>query len=80
MASQLLYILHTGIIQLAKSPVEDISIAPNIVKFTCPPRIIAKLSSEAKNEAPGKIVTLSFPAFINSGSSWKRNIKIKSFF
>lgn len=32
------------------------------------PRIIAKLSCELKNEAPGITVTVSFPAFIRSGS------------
>ena len=35
----------------------------------CPPRIIAKESAEEKNEAPGRIVTVSLPALIRSGST-----------
>ena len=35
----------------------------------CPPRIIAKESADEKNAAPGRIVTVSFPALIRSGST-----------
>ena len=34
-----------------------------------PPRIIPKESADEKYEAPGRIVTVSFPALMRSGST-----------
>ena len=59
----------TGIIQLARSPYCPTCIAPNMVKWTCPPRIMAKLSSEEKQLLPSTTVTVSLPALIRSASS-----------
>ena len=58
-----------GIIQLARSPHFDTCKPPNNVKSICPPRIMAKDSSEPKIAAPGKKVIDSLPALILSGSS-----------
>lgn len=63
----------TGIIQLAKSPYWDTSIAPSTVISTWPPRIMPKLSSELKYEAPGTTVTVSLPALMSSGSTYMYN-------
>ena len=34
-----------------------------------PPRIIPKLAAESKNEAPGRVVTVSLPALMSFASS-----------
>ncbi|OPZ49803.1 MAG: hypothetical protein BWY91_02980 [bacterium ADurb.BinA028] len=58
-----------GIIQLAMSPAADTCMAPRIAALTLPPRIIPKLVAESKNDAPRRIVTVSLPALMRSGSS-----------
>mmetsp|Transcript_9107 Transcript_9107/g.10562 ORF Transcript_9107/g.10562 Transcript_9107/m.10562 type:complete len:221 (+) Transcript_9107:207-869(+) len=58
-----------GMIQLAKSPLALTCNPPNIVKSTCPPRIMEKLCELLKVLAPLMGVTVSFPALIRSGSA-----------
>ena len=58
-----------GIIQLARSPCAETSMAPRTAKSTCPPRIIPKEVAESKNDAPFTTVTVSLPALMRSGSS-----------
>ncbi len=58
-----------GIIQLARSPNCETSIAPRMAKSMWPPRIMAKESALEKEEAPGRNVTVSLPALIRSGST-----------
>ena len=58
-----------GIIQLAKSPRSETSIAPKIARLICPPRIMAKDSELEKNEAPERAVTVCLPALIKSAST-----------
>ncbi len=62
--------IFPGIIQLARSPRADTCIAPRIAASTCPPRIIPNDSAESKKLAPGRVVTVSLPALIRSGSTW----------
>jgi len=45
------------------------SIAPRMVMSMWPPRTIAKLSAEEKKADPGRVVMVSLPALIRSGSS-----------
>jgi len=59
---------HPGIFQLAMSPLSLTSIAPKTVKSIFPALIIPKLSALSKKAPPGKMVTVSFPALIRSGS------------
>ena len=61
--------IFPGIFQFAMSPFSETSIAPRIVKWTCPPLIIAKDSAELNNAEPGTIVIVCFPALIKSGST-----------
>ncbi|KAL7356338.1 hypothetical protein ACKS0A_06343 [Histoplasma ohiense] len=61
-----------GSIQLAKSPFALTCMAPRIVKLTRPERIMPNDSSLPKHDAPGRSVTVSFPALIKSGSSMPR--------
>ena len=58
-----------GIIQLARSPAADTSMAPRTATSTCPPRIMAKEVAESKYDAPGSTVTVSLPALMRSGST-----------
>ncbi len=58
-----------GIIQLAMSPFSLTCIAPRIAASTLPPRIIPKLVAESKKLAPRRVVTVSLPALMRSGST-----------
>src|SRR5690606_9008500 len=58
-----------GIIQLARSPVADTCMAPRIAASILPARLIPKLVAESKNAVPGRVVTVSLPALIRSGST-----------
>lgn len=58
-----------GIPQLAMSPDWLTWNAPRMAVSMCPPRIIAKLEDELKNEPPGRTVTVCFPALMVSGSN-----------
>lgn len=55
------FIIFPGIIQFAKSPALDTSIAPRMVISICPPLTMANDSSLPKKEAPGRTVTVSLP-------------------
>ena len=57
-----------GIIQFARSPSIDTSIAPSTAMSIWPPRIIAKLSALEKKLEVGSAVTVSLPALMRSGS------------
>ncbi len=58
-----------GIIQLARSPFSDTSIAPRMHMSMWPPRIMANDSAESKKAEPGISVTVCLPALMRSGSS-----------
>src|SRR5262245_56689254 len=49
-------------------PSSSTCMAPRMERSMWPPRIIAKESAEEKYEAPGRIVTVSLPALMRSGS------------
>lgn len=49
-----------------RSPAALTCIAPRMETSTCPPRIMPKLSTLSKTEAPGTSVTVSFPALMRS--------------
>ena len=61
--------IEPGTIQLARSPAMETCMPPRTAVSMWPPRIIAKLSEESKNEAPGSTVTVCLPALIRSGST-----------
>src|SRR5262249_55204839 len=73
MAPPIPFTIFPGIIQFAMLPCSSTSIAPNTVRSTCPPRIMANESELEKNEAPESAVTVSLPALIRSGSSSPSN-------
>ncbi|SKY57951.1 Uncharacterised protein [Mycobacteroides abscessus subsp. abscessus] len=58
-----------GTIQLARSPFIATCMPPSTATSTWPPRIIAKLVAESKNDAPGSVDTVCLPALIRSGST-----------
>ena len=58
-----------GIIQFARSPEDETSIAPKTATSTLPPRIIENELAESKKDAPASAVTTSLPALIRSGST-----------
>ena len=64
-----------GMIQFARSPLEDTSMPPRMVSPTLQDRIMPKLSEEEKVEAPRTGVTVCFPALIQSGSAWRADVR-----
>src|SRR5699024_4320919 len=58
-----------GTIQLAMSPAGLTSMAPRIATSILPERIMPKLMAESKMADPGRVVTVSLPALIRSGST-----------
>ena len=52
--------------KFARSPLAETCSAPRTETSMCPPRIMAKDSAESKVDAPGTIVTVSFPALMMS--------------
>src|ERR1700751_1960245 len=46
--------IRPGIIQLARSPLALTCMPPRMARSMWPPRIMAKLSAESKNDAPGR--------------------------
>ena len=63
------FTIFPGIVQLARSPRQETCMAPRMLIFICPPRIMAKDSSLEKKLEPGRTVTGCLPALIRSGSS-----------
>ncbi len=63
------FTIFPGTSQFARSPFSDTSSAPRMARSTWPPRIIANDSAEEKKAAPGRTVTVSFPALMRSASS-----------
>ncbi len=61
--------IFPGIIQFARSPPAETCIPPRIATSILPPRIIPKDVAESKNAAPGRVVTVSLPALMRSGST-----------
>src|SRR6185437_10269062 len=59
-----------GIIQFARSPFSDTSMAPRMARSMCPPRICPNESALEKTAEPGSMVTVSLPALMRSGSSF----------
>jgi hypothetical protein len=55
-------------VQLAMSPLAETCIAPRIAASILPPLIIPNDVAESKIEAPGRSVTVSFPALMRSTS------------
>ena len=53
--------VRTGIIQLARSPLVETCRPPNIVRSTCPPLIMPKLTSLENTLEPGRRVTVCLP-------------------
>src|SRR5674476_1138450 len=66
--------IFPGPIQLAKSPVTETYIPPRIATSMWPPRIIAKLVGESKNDAPLMTVTVSFPAGLETLDTFRCNV------
>ena len=64
------FTIFPGIIQFARSPVLETCIAPRIAASILPPRIMPKLVAESKKAAPARVVTVSLPALIRSGSTF----------
>ena len=62
--------LFPGITQFARSPVEATSIDPIAVISKCLPLIIPNDVVVGNNELPGIVVTVAFPAFTMSASSY----------
>ena len=58
-----------GIIQLARSPYWETSIAPRTATSIARERIMPKESEEEKKEPPLATVMVSLPALISSGST-----------
>ncbi len=58
-----------GIIQLARSPLSDTSMAPRMAMSMWPPRICPNESALENTAEPGSMVTVSLPALMRSASS-----------
>ncbi|CAO2588889.1 hypothetical protein LEMLEM_LOCUS5179 [Lemmus lemmus] len=69
MAPPMPFTFLPGTIQLARSPYLETCIAPSMVSWMCPPRIMAKESSLAKKQPPGITVTVCLPALMTSAST-----------